>query len=234
MSVYVEIDRLRSSLIYSGVDSLEAYDICDLATQDINDMLADLVSSAMDQALSHAIDIGAEEFVDDVQIVPDANGLYKISTHSGNLDYSRDKKEMLPHLLKNAEISKSGNRYKVIPLKDKKKTANSMFTMLQAKQDIIDETRQAIREHAKNKSLGINRKLRTDLGSNQTTSQAHPEEVQFRTASDKQNPGVSWVIPEKDADMTAYISELNQQLAQQASQSIIDIVESYYLTHVGR
>lgn len=235
MSVYIEVDRLRSSLVYAGMDNNQANDICDLASESIVEMLADLVSGFVDQALSYAIDIGADEFVNDIQIIPDAHGLYKISTHSGNMDYSRERKEMLPNLLKNSKVSKSGNRYKVIPMGDKNKTAHSMFSVLQAKQDIIDETRQAIREQARNKSLGITRDLRAGVYQklDRPTSQPHSEDVEFRTASDKQNPGTSWVIPEKDADMTSYINELNQQLIQQATESITDIIESYRSEYIG-
>jgi hypothetical protein len=241
MSIHLDIERLRFALSRNQVSNIEIQYICDDATSDINEALLSIVSNAISEALNHAINIGADDFIDDVQVLPDSNGLYQISTHSGVTDYSKDKKEMLPHLLKNAETAQDGSRYKVIPIQQKDtRVEHSMFSVLQSRQDMQDDARAALRDRAANRRAGITDVLRANLAkqasaahiaSNSLHTKSGP--IEFKTASDKQDASTAWVIPEKEADMSEYIQDLNRQILDQAREAIRGIVDSYHASYVG-
>lgn len=239
MSVYLELERLRFSLSNIGLPTTDIQNIYDAANGDINEVLLDIVSNAANQAIDYALEIGANEFMDDIQVLPDASGYYSISTHSGITDYSRSAQEMLPHLLKNAKTSNDGHRYKVIPIRKKdSQVQQSMFSALQARQDNIDEARMAIR--AQSRKSGIADLLNTNLSKQASIAKAAKRvdsgrtgEVEFRTASDRQDPHNSWVIPGKKIDMTEYIQELNRRIADAANSAVNDIIDSYYVLYIG-
>ena len=241
MSVYFEVERLRSSLRNIQMPDSEASQICGSATDDISQILLDIVSNAVSEAVDYAVELGADKFVDDIQVLPDAGGLYRISTHSGTADYSKPRQEMLPSLLKNAKTSSDGNRYKVIPMRGKEtKVERSMFSALQERQDAIDTARTVLREQAKNKKHAITDALGLNLSKQvaaakmgSSTSTQRSGEVEFRTASDKQDAGTSWVIPEKEADMTEYLQNLNNRILDTANGAIQDLMRSYYRSYVG-
>ena len=241
MSVHLDIERLRFALSRNQVPNIEIQYICDDAEGEINETLLSIVSNAVSEAIDHALDIGADGFIDDVQILPDSNGLYQISTHSGILNYSKPEKQMLSHLLKNAKTSQDGHKYKVIPIsQNDTRVEQSMFSTLQARQDAMDDSRAALREQARNRKLGITEALRVNI-SKQTSaartvrsgSHAKTGAVEFRTASDRQDPLKAWVIPEKEADMSDYIQELNNKIADQAREAIKQLIDSYYSQYVG-
>ena len=240
MSVQLEVERLRFSLSRSQLPNSDIQNICDAVAGDINEILLDIVSNAVSEAIDYALEIGANDFIDDVQVLPGADGLYRISTHSGMLDYSKESEQMLPKLLQNAETSKDGHRYKVIPIPKKEiKVEHSMFSVLQARQDAMDEARATLRQQAANRKLGITEALRTNLS--QQIAAAHTSRgaskgsaggVEFKTASDKQDPSKSWVIPEKDADMTDYVNSLNRRMADTARSAIEELIGSYYTSYM--
>jgi predicted RNA binding protein with dsRBD fold (UPF0201 family) len=240
MSVHLDLERLRFALSRNQVSNLQIQYICDEAEGEINEALLSIVSSAVSEALDHAIEIGADAFVDDIQVLPDANGFYQISTHSGNMNYSKESKEMLLHLLKNAKTSQDGHRYKVIPLSQKDtKVEQSMFSVLQARQDAMDDARAALREQAKNRRMGITEALRINVSKQATaahtvrsSSHAKSGHVEFRTASDRQDPMKDWIIPAKEADMGDYIQDLNRKIVDQARESIKALIDSYYSSYV--
>lgn len=233
----LEIDKLRWRLANSGWLPEEVDQICDDASSEINNIILDVVSNASAQAIDYAESVGADDFLSDIEIAE--NGPYfHIGTRSGKTDYSRSKKEMLPHLLKNAEVSKDGTRYKVIPIRDKSKSefkpSNDMFTTMKQMQRAQDAARDSLRDNNKN-----NRSARANFMADQfrvsmrqamsANKSSIPEggPVSFRTATDKQNPDVDWVIPEKDADLTQYLSDLNRRIDETIDSSIILIIESY-------
>lgn len=241
MSLYLDLERLRQALSRSQFSNIEIQYICDNAKGEIDEAILSIVSSAVGQAIDYAIDIGADEFVNDVQIVPESNGLYQISTHSGIMNYSKDKKEMLEHLLRNAKVSKDGSRYKVIPISQKEtKVQHSMFSTLQVRQDAMDESRKALRQQANLRREVMTDVLRTNLARQVSASQVVKNTLrtetgnkEFRTASDKQDPSAAWVIPKKEADMSDYIYELNQSIILQSRETIESLINYYYSSYVG-
>ena len=50
---------------------------------------------------------------------------------------------------------------------------------------------------------------------------------EFRTASEKQDPDTTWVIPAKEMDMTGYLMDMNKRIQENIYQSVAFIVESY-------
>ena len=239
MSAHLHISRLRSELSLNGLSSLESQYICDEAEDRINEAVLSIVSNAVNSAIDYAVNIGANDFVEDVQIVPDSNGLYQISTHSGMLDYSKPEQQMLSKLLSNADTSADGHRYKVIPIPQKDtRVEQSMFSMLQNRQDSIDNSRAALREQAKNRKTDIGSALKESIAQQAAAVRATREAaktktgpVEFRTASDRQDPLKAWVIPEKEADMTDYIQDANKSIIDQSNQAISEIMDSYYSSY---
>lgn len=246
MNLDLELDKLRYELRSHDWLDTEIDSICDMASDDFNEIILDVVSNAVAEAVDFATDLGAEEFVDEVQVTPDANGFFRISTHSGRTDFSRERQQMLPHLLKNAETSETGHRYKVIPVtqKQENKVELSMFSVLQARQNAIDSARAALRD-----KMGGSRSARANTMADAFRQSMHGQlatkrrelkvstpksEVTFRTASDKQNPATSWVIPEKDMDMTSYLTELNQRIAETITDSVKIILDSYRAQYMQR
>jgi hypothetical protein len=239
VSVRLHIERLRTELSLTGISGLESQYICDEAEDRINEVILSVVSNAVNSAIDYAISIGANDFVEDVRIVPDSNGLYQISTHSGILDYSKPEQQMLSKLLTNANVSADGHRYKVIPIEQKEnRVEQSMFSMLQNRQNAIDNSRAALREQASNRKLDIGSALRESIAQQASAARAMREvaksktgHTEFRTASDRQDPLKAWVIPEKEADMTDYIQDVNEGITNQSNQAISEIMDSYYSSY---
>lgn len=242
MGVQLDIERLRFDLSQSGMNSQDVFRICDDVTKEINEYIANLISNAITEAIDHALNIGADDFIDDIQVLEDSNGIYQISSRTGNLDYSQDPKEMLPHLLKNADINQHGDRYKIIPIQQKSnQVEHSMFSMMQKRQDLQDDARDALRDRAMSKRAGLVETINSNLAKQafiaKTEREARNEksgDVEFRTASSRQDASKSWVIPAKEADMTDFIKELNMTILQQSNDGIDSIINEYYSIYMER
>lgn len=231
----LEINRLRWTLSNRGWEALELDQICDQAAADINNLILDVVSSATAEAVSYAEAIGATEFIDDLDIVESGN-IFQIRTRSGRTDFTRERKEMLPHLLKNGETAADGSRYKVIPIHEKQKfdIGSSMFETMKKLDASQQAARAALVDNARN-----NRSARATQMADQFRQSMRQTMVSknkkvddgpvtgFVTASSKQNPETQWVIPEKDADMTQFLSDLNNRISDSIEQSLILILKSY-------
>jgi hypothetical protein len=214
---------------------------CDSAIGEIHSAVSNIIDGAINSAVNHAIEIGADGFIDEIQILENSDGIYQISTHSGILDYSIEEKQMLPALLSNAKTSKDGSKYKVIPIRDKgTPTPRSSFSVSQLQQDGIDESRAALRDVAASKRLGITDTLKANLSKQAADMRAahtnHSDRtgtLNFRTATDKQDPSTAWVIPRKEIDMTDFISDLNRQIDSDSRESTTQILNNYYYRYVG-
>ena len=242
MSASLEIQKLRLSLRQNGDMDFSTIDsICDEATEAINNTVVSIVSEAVSEAIDYALSIGAKEFIDDIQVLPNSSGIYQISTHSGILDYSKDSVQNLPNLLQNAKVSESGHRYKVIPIQQKdSKVERSMFSMLQAQQDNIDEARNAIRKQAGHRKANLTEQLNDSLSrqitgakatANIPTTRSGP--IEFRTATDRQDSSSAWVIPRKEMNMEMYIQDLNRKLLTHTEHVIIRITDEYSSMYGG-
>lgn len=235
-----EINRLRSSLNQRGWLPTEVDEICDLASNDINEIILDIVSSSVAEATDYALDIGAEEFVEDLDVI-EVGGGFMISTRSGKTDYSTPARKMLPDLVKGGEVSEDGDRYKVIPVGSKSTTRmpKDIFDTLQQRDSVLQEARAALNQQSldnRSERAGkmashwktvISRKLEERVAANKPQRVATIGKPSFKTASEKQDANTQWVIPAKEMDMTGYLMDMNKRIQDSIYSSVMLIVENY-------
>jgi len=239
-SIYSETEGLRSYLS-ARYSYREVENICDDFANAINSAVLEISSSGIRSAIDAALDMGADEFIEDMTIMQDGSGFGLISSHSGNLDYTRPEKRMLPNLLQNAKTSQDGHRYKVIPMHEKsKKVVHSMFEQMREQQSSNDLARSALRARGQQRRNEIAGALQESMslqrhaaGAVSVTESSGGDmgPKSFRTASDKQDPATAWVIPEKNMDLTDTIREINTSIAAQCEQAIAEIAKSYYAAY---
>jgi hypothetical protein len=230
-----ELDRLRWSLQNKGWESDEIDQVVDLASEEINNVILDVISNASATAIDHAEIIGAQEFLQDIDIQQEGF-MYFIKTKSGKTDYSIQRTENLPNLLKNGKPTKDGGKYKIIPMREHKPViGRSSFETVMNQQRIIDASRAALLDSNKDsRSARANQMadqfrqgLARTVGARQ---KEHAKEVgppSFRTASSNQDPRSQWVIPEIDRDMTQYLLDLNDRIKDTVESSITTIITFY-------
>lgn len=233
-----ELSRLRHYLNNRDWTYAEIEEIIQLAARDIDDTVVDIVSNAIAETTEYAVDLGAEEFIEDMDVV-EMGGGFMIATKSGRTDYSLPERKMLPSLLKNAEVSEDGTRYKKIPVggKSKRQMPRDIFTMMQQKQEAIRKARDDLRHyHEELRSSRANQMVQQFRGTlqkrleesrAQMKSNPAPKDVEIRTASEKQDPNTSWVIPAREMDMTGYIMDMNRRIQESINYSIDLIIDSY-------
>ena len=234
-----EISRLRSYLDQRDWMPAEIDDILDLASNDINEIILDIVSNAVAEATDYALDLGAEEFIEDMDVI-EVGGGFMISTLSGKTDFSIPERKMLNDLLKNAKVSKDGNRYKVIPVggTESSQQPRDIFTVMRNRDSMLQEARATLnnesldRRSARAQTMAshfrniISSKLKERVipRDRQVETRVKPN---FRTASDKQDENTQWVIPAKEMDMTGYLMDMNKRIQESIYSSVMFIVESY-------
>lgn len=238
MSPDAELNRLRFSLYHSGWEQGEIDQIADDASRDINELILDVVENAVAEAVDYAQDLGAEEFIEQIDI-QESNGYYKITTLTGVTDFSIPEKQMLEDLIKDApENPNTGNKNKVIPVGGRKaKVHGDIFSVMQDRQRKIQEARQSLVENSLDKrsarATQMASQFRSILQRNMparrkdTPIKERSPAPNFRTASSKQNPAESWVIPAKDMDMTGFLMELNHRIVTTLDSAVVQLIESY-------
>lgn len=231
MNPDLEIERLRWTLSDRGWEPSETDTICDMASNDINNIILDVISNATSTAITHAESIGALSFINDIDIIQEG-WIYIISTKSGNMDYSVSGRKNLPNLLKNAKTAKDGSRYKVIPIKDKK-IGTSSFDVAREMQRDVDAARAELMQSKDGRSARASSMIesfRKNIGkSSINLSEANSIGITtgFRTASSKQDADSQWVVPDIDRDMTTYIANLNNNIRSTIYDAVSTIIESY-------
>lgn len=236
-----EVDRLRMTLMHAGYDLSDADLICDAASDDINELMLDIASNAITEATEYAAQIGAEDFIEDIDVVP-TGGTFMITTRSGRTDYSEPERKMLPDLVKGGKMAADGSQYKVIPIKKTEKASipTSMFDMLRDQQQQQTAAKNALKQElvvGRAKSQGSMQERMRALVNNTRASRkgfyesSRPKvistDVEFRTASDKQDADTTWVRPERELDMTGFLMELNNKIEHVLFDSVRFLVDSY-------
>lgn len=231
-----EIDRLKQDLLFGGYDHRDIDVIINNVHNDVNAAIANAVVEAMSEASRIGSELGVDEFASQLKAVR-MGSTYQIVTESGKTDFSTPAYPMLPNLLKNAKHAKDGSMYKVIPIRERAKLTNVFDA-----QRNIDESRKIMVEQAQadiqsgvsvikhaNAFSGlasaqqyINRK--NEIKKNQA---AKGGQVQFRTASSKQNPSTMWVRPPKDRNLTTILVDINRKLEDDIQSSVLAIVGAY-------
>jgi hypothetical protein len=231
-----ELHRLRGVLYNSDWEIDEIEEIMDQASKDVNEMILDIVENAVAEAVDYAQELGAEKFIEDIDII-EGGGYFRISTVSGITDYSTPKRQMLPSLLK-------GQESRVIPVGGKKETIyGDIFSVMKDRQKQIDEARASLiennldrRSNRANQLAGqfksiLQRNLvakRTERKVNISSSQ----DIEFRTASIKQDPDESWVYPAKELDMTGFLMDLNSRMITILDSAVSDLIDNYIKAYI--
>lgn len=231
LNAQTEIGRLRHLLLYGEVPIWKVDKICLSAAQEIDAGVTQLVADALEDVAIEAVKIGADEFVQQLT-VQEIGGRYEITTSSGITDFSEDSKSMIPDLLKNADISKDGHRYKRIPVG--KPSGRMKLDIFDVQQNIDRARRQADVDTTNNRSDNPGRSVATFSGALDMSllKKRHsiPEvggEVDIKTVTDKQDQSSQWVRPAKDMDMTALLGQTNKQLEQDVDNVIKGVIYKY-------
>lgn len=221
-----KLSNMRYHLNAMGLSYRDADRYVDLATKDINQKVSDLVSGAVEEAVSFGQIKNADEFMAQIKLDSN-NGYIQISTDSGSLDFSTPATPMLPWLLKGAKTAKDGSQYKVIPV-----GANSNPRSPKPVKNIaqgLDAMRMA--DYSKSTDMATQMVAAFGGGSSQTMIKPQETksngEIHFRVASSKQDASSKWVLPAKDGNLSSDIAEINSRLRGQIDIICDEVIEYY-------
>lgn len=236
-----EVDRLKQTLTFKGLNEQEAQHLSNLAAQDIAVAITELVSGALNEAVTLGDDLGIPDFGSQIRAVQ-AGSTFQIITDSGRTDFTEGAKPMLQHLLKNPKHAKDGSLYKVIPMRNKN-SSKQVMSIFEAQRNQQAAQTEAIAAMKSNQGSGndplsgqamfsglqaaqefVARKKQMQDIMNKN-NEAGPKE--FRTASSKQNASTAWVIPAKQRDMTQVLVDLNRRLEGDIQLTVQSIVKQY-------
>jgi hypothetical protein len=232
-----EIARLRQSLKFKNLPDQIIDSICDDVAREISDITSDLLAQAMSDAVSFG---ESADFIQEVRSVRDG-ATYSITTDSGKMDFSEAPFPMLPKMLQNAKIAKDGSLYKVIPVKRKGSTPSRTAITTEAALTNIENARVAAKQDRTNQNRSVSspdamRGMDT-LSAMQAISKSRQKvekypsnpsgQVDFRTASSKQDPTTQWVHPGKQANMTSVINNINANLHDSIDNAILEVIRKY-------
>jgi len=223
------LETLKWGLVSRGYEDDEILGIVQSAREDIVSQIEDLVSSCLQEIQNTAIDIDSDEFLSEIKLVSN-NGYIEIETDSGRTDFSKPEMRMLPSILSSGKTSSQGTTYKVVPIgknpfKEQRQTMiknvdagiNAISGLSKDKMSIQDATA----EMAVAFGMAANSKI---VGKKQSSID---RPVEFRTASSNQDETRDWVLPEKKADMTNIINEINTRIRYKTDDIINDVIGRY-------
>ena len=209
VNIFLEIERLRSTLRNKGMESQFIEDIATKAESEIMMALKERLDSAMEIAIQSGVQKESPEFINDLRPRPDA---FMIDTESGSTDFSDPPLPMLDKLLaRGAKPMKDGSGvYKIIPIGG---------TSSQKKPPIFSNIFDA------QKAIAAERYENAIAQYNKVTPKG--SKVNFRTATSKQNRQTQWVLPEKKKDFTEDLAEVNNLLLADHDDVVLGIIRSY-------
>jgi hypothetical protein len=231
----LEINRLRTILSNRQLPNDMIEDICRDTTINISTSIETILNNAIDECILYAQSIGANDFVNTMHVSYDGNS-YSIGTTTGKTDFSKERVEMLPHLLKNAKVAQDGSKYRIIPIKDKEnQVPTSIFDSMIDRQMQTQQQRSDLMQQRRDRWNNINSGARQTvsiinqdldmtsrlLNQNQKTNTTTNN---FKTASSKQDPHEKWVIGKQDRDMTSFLMDVNNRINNDISSIISNII----------
>lgn len=198
------------------------------AENDLNIAILDIVTDSLQQVQQLAIEYGIDDFVENVDIQA-VGGSFEIAITGGKTDYSTEKEEMLPNLLKNGKTAKDGSVYKVIPLptiREYKTRSLSSVDMMRSRAEEVKQER-----IDKNRTLDAGRMTKAFAASNPRATvetETHPAVgKEFRTASSKQDQTTQWVKPARDINITNDLMDINSRMSAQINNVTQTIINRY-------
>lgn len=203
---FLEVQRLKATLIAKGFDEPTAQAISEKAEREINNAMETALNDAMDKGIAAGVEKDSADFINELIIRP-TPGAFELNTDSGNTDFSTPPFPNLGNLLKNAKPIKDGSGvYKVIPVGGASKKPPIASNIFDAQKAIsaqrAEEARKQYQKVIPERSKG--------------------GQVQFRTATSKQSANDHWVIPAKNKNFADDLRAINTGL----EDSLRDIVES--------
>lgn len=210
INVYLEIERLKSTLRNRGLDEETVDTIAQKAEQEILSSLGNKMDAAIENAIQSGVQKDSPEFINDLRPRPDA---FMLDTQSGATDFSDPPFPMLHRLLESGtKPMKDGSGvYKIIPV-----GGQSLKQKLDVHANIFDTQKAIMAERYKEAASQYNKVI--PKGS---------KAVSFKTATSKQNSATQWVIPAKEKDFTEELGELNSMLAESHDDIVMSVIRSY-------
>jgi hypothetical protein len=203
-----ELDKLRHTLKNKGLDSRTVEIIVTKAGREISAAFEEQGESAMQLAIEAGVNQRSPEFINELQI--DSENM-KLITESGNMEFTDPPYPMLSKLLQNAKPMKDGSGvYKIIPVGGESKPRPKVST------NIYDAMKRVNAER-----IESSRKQYTAI------SPKGSKDVQFRTASSKQDANQQWVRPAQKKDFAEDVTQINKELVDTMDEKIRDILRSY-------
>jgi hypothetical protein len=209
VNLFLEIERLRSTLRSKGLEDEYVEVIAGKAETEISLALRDKLDAAMDLAIQSGVQKDSADFINDLRPRPDA---FILETASGSTDFTEPPLPMLDKLLaKGAKPLKDGSGvYKVIPVgKPSERSKTPIFT------NIFDAQKSISAERYETAIAQYNKIAPKD------------SKINFRTATSKQNRNTQWVLPEKPKDFTEDLAEINSMLSNEYDDIVLGIIRSY-------
>lgn len=208
-NILFELDRLRVTLKNKGIDSRTVEMIVTKAGREISEAFDDQGHIAMQQAIELGVEQRAPDFINELRL--DSVNL-RLTTDSGNTEFSEPPYPMLSKLLQNAHPMKDGSGvYKIIPVSGDGTERPRIST------NIYDAAKQINAERAEN----AKRQYQA------ISPKGSKSGVQFRTATSKQDATRQWVIPAKEKDFTDQMISINKGLTEDMDSKVRDIIRSY-------
>ena len=209
VNIHLELQRLRASLQSRGFSDGQVESILAKAESEINMKLKEALDSAVDSAVEAGVQKDSADFINDLRPAP---GAFQLETESGITDFSTPPYPMLDKLLAHGAkpMSDGSGVYKVIPVGAPSKQPRAKISS-----NIFDSQKAISAERYEN-ALAQYNKIRPS-GS----------KVEFRTATSKQSRGSQWVLPAKDKDFTSDLKEINNMLAADYDNVVLDIIRNY-------
>ncbi len=207
-NVLFELEKLRVTLRNKGLDARAIEAIVVKAARDIADAFEEQGDAALQLAVEAGVAQRSPDFINELRVDP-MN--MEITTDSGNLEFHEPPYPMLNKLLQNAKPMKDGSGvYKVIPVGATGNARPKVST------NIYDAAKQINAERAENAKRQY-----------ASISPGGSKNVQFRTATSKQDANQQWVIPAKTKDFSNDMGGINKELAATMDTKIRDILRSY-------
>ncbi len=209
VNIFLELERLKSTLRAQGIEDEYVDVIVAKANDEISMAIRDRLDSAMELAVQSGVEKDSADFINQLRPRPDA---FMLETESGITDFSDPPFPMLDKLLsKNAKPMKDGSGvYKVIPVgKPNEGSKRPVHTNIFDAQKAITAERYeaALAQYNRVKPKG--------------------SKVEFRTATSKQNRATQWVLPAKEKDFTEDLAEINNMLSNDYDDLVLGIIRSY-------
>lgn len=232
-----EIERLRQSLRFKNYSEVVIDSICDDVSSEINDLTTDILASAMSEVVAAGQSV---DFIEDIRSIRSGSS-FSIVTQSGKTDYSEAPFPMLPKMLQNAKVAKDGTLYKVIPIK--KKTSAPGRTAVFSDQALIDieNARKMAKADKTNQNRGSSspdamrgmdtmsamQVISKSRQKFEAPSKASVQQVDFRTATSKQDANSQWMHPGKKENMGPVLRNINANLHDAIDTAILDVIRRH-------